>query len=149
MYNEGGEFILGLGSLHFFQIFVLVAGVMSLAACSSTPEMAMPEAVPAYQTVSVNTPGVYGAECSLKTGQKSYSVSAPGSVQVARTPDVMQVRCQKGAHMVGTEQVKPLFSPSDPRLYSGDCQSCTYPGMVTVAMAINPGSLQTNIRHWP
>lgn len=148
MYNEGGEINLGLGFTRFFQKFMLAAALLTLAACSSAPEMAMQAVMPSYQTVSVNTPGVYGAECSLQTGGRSYSLQAPGSVQVERAPDTMQVTCQKGAHMVGVEEVKPLYSPSDPRLYSGDCQSCAYPGTVTVAMAINPLSLETNVRQW-
>lgn len=148
MYNGDGEIILGSRLSTFIQGMFLVAGVLSLTACSSTSKVADVPFISPYQIISVNTPGVYGAECSVQTGSRFYSVHAPGSVEVARAPDTMEVTCLKGEHMVGVEKVKPLFSPSDPRLYSGDCQSCLYPGMVTVAMAIDPHSLQTNVRHW-
>lgn len=124
---------------------VLFAALLLLAACSHEEEHAAIEAPrTAFQSVAVNTPGVTGVSCVIQNGNDSYSVIAPGSVMVRRSPDLMNVSCFKGNYMRGQASFRPSFAPGEAEAVRGtqkECLSCNYPGTVTVALSLNKGTL--------
>lgn len=65
-----------------------LGGVLVLAGCSTIADTD-------YQMIRVETPGVIGAKCTLKTRNSQYSVITPGTVQVDRSDETMEVLCKK------------------------------------------------------
>ena len=127
-------------------------GLLLLSACAEKAPVAEYTPTGPYQTINVNTPGVTGANCVVQAGRDSYSVIAPGSLTVRRAPDQMNVACFKGEHMRGQQSVTPMFSSREVQDAEMDkvafCKSCTYPSTVTVAMALNSGSMQVTVRQF-
>lgn len=135
--------------MRFFLVSFLCL-VTALAGCTHKETAKAPEpARKPFQSVVINTPGVTGANCVVKSGAKSYSVIAPGAVMVQRSPETMSVSCFKGEHMRGIANVNPTYAPSEAQKVRGTdtaCMSCSYPGTVTIAMSLNAGSVETPYR---
>ncbi|MDE1151083.1 MAG: hypothetical protein PW788_00980 [Micavibrio sp.] len=122
--------------------------VLLLSGCADTARTAADNSGGAYQVVNVNTPGMTGANCVLRSGRDTYSVKAPGSVTVRRAPDRMDVSCFKGDHMHGREIVTPSFAPREAQQAEMDhtaCTTCTYPSTVTVAMSLNGNAMDVKV----
>lgn len=126
--------------------FLALGLLVLLSACGGGDKTTMIETTrTAYQSVNINTPGVTGVNCVVQSGQNSYSVVAPGAVLVRRAPDTMNVSCFKGEHMRGQASFRPSFAPREAEAMRGtqaECLTCNYPSTVTVAMALNRGSME-------
>lgn len=133
-----------------FKFASLLACLLLLGACATEETVVMNDAPVQIQKVSVNTPGQVGAHCFLQSGMRSYTMSAPGTVNVYRSRDPMTVTCFKGEHMVGTETVRPTMAPREAdNAPSVDCVTCIYPATVTVAMGLDPSSFERNLKIGP
>lgn len=107
-----------------------------LAACASESVPVAEDRTP-FQTISVLTPGVSGANCFLQSGGMSYPVAAPGKVNVRRSGQAIETTCFKGEHMVGSQRTEAL------------CAACDYPESITVVMALDDRSLDRRLRVGP
>lgn len=103
-----------------------------LSACSSAPSPVASVARD-HQLISVQTPGVMGANCFVRVDGMSYPVATPGKVMVKPSREPMDVTCFKGEHMVGNQQVPPA------------CPNCGYPENVSIAMALDIQSMERNV----
>lgn len=132
---------------------LVLAPMVFLAACDGKKQaLHIQTERTAFQSVNVNTPGVTGANCVVQSGDNTYTVKAPGAVMVRRAPDIMNVSCFKGDHMRGQASFRPVFAPGEAegvRGTQGVCLTCNYPGTVTVAMALNKGSMEIPYMVWP
>lgn len=115
---------------------ILVLGMLLLlAGCADAPKAKVAGA-DHYQTLTVNTPGVEGATCIVQNGADSWTVAAPGTVTVKRTPWTMTINCFKGEHLRGATRAAPSFAPAEAG--AGEhCRTCHYPGIVNVALVLN------------
>lgn len=139
--------------LGLFRFLGCLTAAVALNACAhqETALSSMPGASP-YQTITINTPGERGVNCLVQSGNESYTVIAPGPVTVRRQPSPMTVSCFKGDHMRGTQSVRAIYAPREAnaiRQTGSACYTCAYPNTITIAMAINTGSLSVNLRQWP
>jgi len=128
--------------------FSILFCALLLTGCGGTEHARVEEPSGAYQVVNINTPGVTGVSCVLKSGRNTYSVTAPGGVTVARAPDRMDVSCMKGDHMQGSASVTPTFAPREAQQAQhghGDCTTCTYPSTITVAMSLNGNAMDVKV----
>lgn len=110
-----------------------LCALLFVAACSSTPQTVQEDRTP-WQTISVQTPGVTGANCFLQAGAMSYPMQAPGKVNVRKANSPMSVTCFKGEHMLGEQKVNPV------------CPNCGYPNSVTIAMSLDNTLFERNVR---
>lgn len=116
--------------------FLAVLGMTALlfiSACSSSPKTVQEDNSP-WQTISVNTPGVTGANCFLQAGAMSYPMQAPGKVNIRKANSPMSVTCFKGEHMLGEQKIAPV------------CPNCGYPNSVTIAMSLDDSLFDRNVR---
>ncbi len=114
-------------------VFLGFALMLFLSACASKQEVVVEDNTP-WQTISVHTPGVTGANCFLQAGYMSYPMQAPGKVNIRKTQSPMNVTCFKGEHMTGEQKVVP------------SCPNCGYPSSVTVAMSLDHNSFERKYR---
>jgi hypothetical protein len=134
------------------RIVLSLCAVLLLAACSSPDVNALNDTNAGYQQVSVNTPGQSGANCFMQSGSRSYSISAPATVSIQKSPAPMTVTCFKGEHMIGTQTVRPTVSPREEMEIMGtakNCVSCNYPGTIIVAMQLDPKSFERDVKIGP
>lgn len=110
----------------------VVCSIFFLSACSSPPKTVQEDVTP-WQTISINTPGVSGANCFLQAGSMSYPMQAPGKVNVRKANSPMSVTCFKGEHMLGEQKVEPV------------CPNCGYPNSVTIAMSLDNNLFDRNV----
>ncbi len=125
-------------------VFLLLTG----AACSSVPQRVAEQKTP-FQTILVNTPGVTGADCIMESNDRNYRVKAPGTIMVHRSPWPLTISCYKGNYMKGVDRFSASYAPRDGEeaLAKGsDCVTCSYPNIVSVAMALDPNALQHEIQ---
>lgn len=131
--------------------YAAFAALVLLAGCGHAPKETVSDQATSYQAVGVITPGVTGARCFVQSGVASYILaSTPGTVMVRRAPDPLDVTCFKGAHMVGNTVVKPTVAPREAKTgYARACESCLYPGNVSVVLALRSSSVEkNNVRIW-
>ena len=108
--------------------------LLALCACAHKKVAVAPQHFDPYQTVRIDTPGVFGAECDMKTPAGVYHVKAPGFLTIKRSPYPVTVVCHKGNHFKGKKSVAPRYSALSP---DGKCQPCNYPNTITVALLLN------------
>lgn len=126
--------------------------LLALAACSKEKPAIRNDARTPYQSVNVNTPGVTGVSCVVQSGRDTYTVQAPGAVMVRRSPEPMIVHCFKGEYMRGQASVRPSYAPGEGDAVRGtqaSCMSCSYPGTVTVALALDRNAMNVPYYVWP
>ena len=123
----------------FKMMLGMMAVLMPLTACSQKkPQVAQPVINP-YQMVTINTPGVVGAECAMETPTGVYRMTTPGSVRVPRSAGVATVFCKKGKYFVGHKSVKPRISTFEA---AGKCTACNYPNTITVALSLHSDEMR-------
>ncbi|MBI1214874.1 MAG: hypothetical protein GC185_03530 [Alphaproteobacteria bacterium] len=143
-----------LQGIRFFAAFSALAVLLLVSGCAGKKQAAqVDEPADLYQTVTINTPGEEAVSCVLQSGRETYTMRAPGNVTVRRTPAPMTVSCFKGAHLRGQTSVRSSFAPREAQMMAMgggmNCQTCRYPGTITVPIGIDAGALQVNIRQGP
>lgn len=113
--------------------FSAIFAVMLLSACSASGTHHLGSNDPQFQTISIHTPGTMAANCFVQVDGMSYPVATPGRVKVKSSRTPLDVTCFKGEHMVGNQIVPP------------SCPNCDYPSNVSIAMALDSGSMQRNV----
>lgn len=74
---------------------------LAMAACATIVEGST-------QTIAVDTPGVSGAQCTLKQSDKAYHVTTPGSVVVDKSKHDMSVTCKMAGYNDGFMVVQSM-----------------------------------------
>ncbi len=118
--------------------------LLALAGCTSVPPRATDNGA-GLQPIQIMTPGVTGAHCLLRAGASHYTAAAGSRIMVRRAPDIMQVSCFKGPHMVGHTSVKPTVAPREAQQAKRgrtSCESCAYPETVSVVLAMRGSSIK-------
>jgi hypothetical protein len=99
-----------------------------------------------YQKITVYTPHVKNADCSLETVENKYSVISPGEVLIERSKYPITVTCEKANYVSGSAYLEPVFKMehSEKNFWNGyypgvayDVASNSifdYPASVTVMM---------------
>lgn len=113
--------------------FSAICMVFLLGACSASGTHHLSGNDAEFQTISIHTPGTMAANCFVRVDGMSYPVATPGRVQVKPSRTPLDVTCFKGEHMVGNKLVPP------------SCPNCDYPSNVSIAMALDSGSMQRNV----
>ena len=113
--------------------FSAVFMVMLLSACSASGTHHLGSNDAPLQTISIHTPGTMAANCFVRVDGMSYPVATPGRVSVKPSRTPLDVTCFKGEHMVGNKIVPP------------SCPNCDYPSNVSIAMALDGGSMQREL----
>lgn len=81
-------------------VLVLLSVLAALPGCSTLRD-------DTFQVVEVVTPGVIGADCTLKTHDNFFRVTTPGKVQVQRSPESLEIECRKAHYYPVLMSVKP------------------------------------------
>lgn len=118
--------------------------LLALAGCTSAPQSTSDNSA-GLQPMQILTPGVTGAHCLLQAGASNYTAAAGSRIMVRRSPDIMQVSCFKGSHMVGHTSVKPTVAPREAQQAKrgrAPCESCAYPETVSVVLAMRGSSIK-------
>lgn len=79
---------------HYFMA-VSLAALVTLSGCNTYVEKA-------YQNVQVVTPGIDGADCTLKSKRHEYRTVTPATVMIERSDETLYVSCTKANYKTGT-----------------------------------------------
>ncbi len=123
------------------RVFLTCCYLLLLAGCSSSRTVQIePDALPEkyYQSVRVDTPGMHGAECTLRSEQTSYSLIAPGTITIERSPYPIRAACQKGDHFEGGIVIEPVLVNA----HAPTGGQYIYPYLVSIPMSLQKGSLK-------
>jgi hypothetical protein len=61
------------------------------------------------QSVSVNTPPTQGATCTLTSSEGTWYITSPGSVEVGKTKNNLDINCTKDGFHNATASIEPQF----------------------------------------
>lgn len=101
--------------------FFAFATALVLAACETTPKKVQVEKSPVAQQISLDTPGVPGAQCSLSAvtiGRQT--LTTPATIEVDRSPEIIVVLCRKPCYLDTSAMITPegLRRPDGQVVYS-------------------------------
>jgi hypothetical protein len=121
---------------------IALLGVLVLGGCGHKESpVVQSQRYDHYQSVRVDTPGVFGAACTLQSPSGSQVVLSPASVRVARDSRPLRVFCTKGEHFRGAQVIQA-------RKVADENQETAwlYPASVSVPMRLNDSSFQADIK---
>lgn len=112
--------------------FMIGSGLLAacLGGCQTAPEEREARGSDA-QTISIDTPGVPGAQCVLSSVTVGrITVTTPSQIEVDRSPEIIVVNCRKRCYL----DASAMISSEGQRLSSG-AVVYTYPDKTQVRMS--------------
>ncbi len=102
--------------LHAIPTFLLVSVSLMLSGCETVSQQTERRSSPDTQSISIDTPGVPGAQCVLTSATVGrLSVTTPANVEVDRSPEIIVARCVKRCYL----DASAMIASEGQRLSSG------------------------------
>jgi len=87
-----------------------------------------------FQRISIHTPGLEYAHCTLKSGNKKYVLLSPQTITVKATSKVLSVTCEKANYNTVVKNIEPELFREYSNNRSADRVNYKYPEAIIIDM---------------